>query len=69
MPGEDGYSFIQRVRARAAGDGGAVPAIAITASASAADREAALAAGFQAHFAKPLDIDAVAAFVATLSRS
>jgi CheY-like chemotaxis protein len=69
MPGEDGYSLIRRVRARPAREGGSVPAIAITAYASAADREAALAAGYQAHFAKPLDVNAVAAFVATLSRS
>jgi signal transduction histidine kinase/CheY-like chemotaxis protein len=69
MPGEDGYALIQRVRAQPASAGGSVPAIAITAYASAADRDAALAAGFQGHFAKPLDVDAVAAFVAALRRS
>jgi signal transduction histidine kinase len=69
MPGEDGYSLIRRVHARSGGDGRRIPAIAITAYASAADRAAALEAGYQAHFAKPIDAAEVAALVATLSRS
>ena len=31
MPGEDGYSLIQKVRALASGEGGETPAIALTA--------------------------------------
>jgi signal transduction histidine kinase/ActR/RegA family two-component response regulator len=69
MPGEDGYSFIRRVRARPAAAGGGVPAIAITAYASPADRDAALTAGYQAHLAKPVEMSELAALVATLGRS
>ena len=43
MPDEDGYSFIQRVRARAPEQGGLVPALAVTAYARAQDRAAAIA--------------------------
>jgi CheY-like chemotaxis protein len=69
MPGEDGYSFIRRVRARPPAAGGNVPAVAITAYASAADRDAALTAGYQAHFAKPIEMSAVATLVAALGRT
>jgi CheY-like chemotaxis protein len=37
------------------GKGGNIPAVALTAYASASDREAALAAGYQAHLAKPFE--------------
>ena len=53
MPGESGYTFIRRVRALAAKDGGMVPAVAMTAHGSREDRERAMAAGFQRHLAKP----------------
>jgi two-component system, chemotaxis family, CheB/CheR fusion protein len=57
MPGEDGYSFIKRVRALGAGRGGDVPAIALTALAGDDDRQRALSAGFQVHLSKPVDLD------------
>jgi CheY-like chemotaxis protein len=53
MPEEDGFALIRQVRAREAVEGGHVPAIALTAFASQADREQALALGFEAHLAKP----------------
>jgi signal transduction histidine kinase/CheY-like chemotaxis protein len=53
LPGEDGYSLIRRIRQVT--DGATLPAAALTAYASARDRERALAAGFQAHVPKPLD--------------
>lgn len=53
MPGEDGFSFIRRLRA----SGSAVPAIALTAHAMAADAERAFAAGFDKHLAKPIDFE------------
>jgi CheY-like chemotaxis protein len=53
MPGEDGYALIREVRAQEPTDGGRLPAIALTAFASNADREEALARGFDAHLAKP----------------
>ncbi len=53
MPNADGYDFIGRLRA---GDGGRennIPAIAFTALAGDGERDRCLAAGFQAHLAKP----------------
>ncbi len=55
MPGQDGYVFIERVRARLSPRGLQPAAIALTAYAGAADRERALAAGFQRHVPKPFD--------------
>ena len=57
MPEEDGYMLIARVRALPADRGGRTPAIAVTAYAGRADRKRALEAGFDAHFAKPIEID------------
>jgi signal transduction histidine kinase len=50
MPTEDGFSFIRGVRQSDTGD---IPAIALSAYADPASREAALAAGFNALLAKP----------------
>ena len=68
MPHEDGYSLIRRLRARPAAAGGDIPAVAITAYASANDRLAALSAGYQAHVAKPFEPREIAALVAQLGR-
>jgi CheY-like chemotaxis protein len=65
MPGEDGFGLLRRVRALAADAGGATPALALTAHARPEDRQAALAAGFQEHLAKPVD---AAALLAALGR-
>jgi PAS domain S-box-containing protein len=54
MPGEDGYSLIQRVRRLDAARGGDIPAIALTAYARLDDRIKAIGAGFQMHIAKPV---------------
>jgi signal transduction histidine kinase/CheY-like chemotaxis protein len=51
MPVEDGYTLVGRVRSLAAG---LIPAIALTAYAADEDRRRALAAGFDAHVAKPV---------------
>ncbi len=68
MPGEDGYSLIQKVRRRESAQGAkAVPAIAITAYARAEDRQTALAAGFDMHLAKPLDPEELLAIVAEVA--
>jgi signal transduction histidine kinase/ActR/RegA family two-component response regulator len=66
MPGEDGYWLIREVRALGAGHGGDMPAVALTAYASEADRERALAAGFQAHVSKPIEPDALLSAVAAV---
>ncbi|WP_394823519.1 ATP-binding protein [Pendulispora albinea] len=55
MPGEDGYQFMRSVRALPKENGGVTPAIALTAYAYAVDRQRALDAGFNYHFAKPVD--------------
>lgn len=54
MPDEDGYALLRQVRAREATFGGHVPAVALTAFASRADREEALSLGFEEHLAKPV---------------
>jgi len=55
MPEEDGYAFIRRVRQLSPERGGLVPAIALTGYATGKDRERAVAAGYQAHIAKPIE--------------
>jgi CheY-like chemotaxis protein len=67
VPGEDGYSLIRKVRARAPGQGGDVPAAALTAYARAEDRQRALEAGYQTHLAKPIDPSELIATIARLS--
>jgi PAS domain S-box-containing protein len=66
MPGEDGYWLIREVRSLDADHGGHTPAVALTAYATEADRERALAAGFQAHVSKPIEPDAFISAVAAL---
>jgi two-component system, chemotaxis family, CheB/CheR fusion protein len=65
MPDQDGYWLLERIRSRDSAHGGGVPAIALTALASTDDRERALEVGFQAHVAKPVDVDRL---VAEMSR-
>lgn len=67
MPAMDGYALIREVRALPAEYGGHVPAIALTAFASANDRARAEAAGFQVHLAKPFDPNLLVAAVAKLA--
>jgi CheY-like chemotaxis protein len=57
MPDEDGLSLMRRIRALDHAHGGDVRALALTAMASIKDREAALAAGFNMHIAKPIGFD------------
>ncbi|MBW4516405.1 MAG: PAS domain-containing protein [Timaviella obliquedivisa GSE-PSE-MK23-08B] len=66
MPEEDGYSLIRQIRAFNAEAGGQIPAIAITAYASEQERQMAIDAGFQAHVAKPVDLDPLILLIATL---
>jgi CheY-like chemotaxis protein len=66
MPEEDGYALIRRVRERESIDGGHMPAVALTAFASQADREQALALGFEEHLAKPTSPSELARTVARL---
>jgi signal transduction histidine kinase/ActR/RegA family two-component response regulator len=68
MPGEDGYSFIGRVRALPADQGGRTPAAALTAYARAEDRRHALNAGFEMHIPKPVELGELVTALATLAR-
>ena len=57
LPDEDGYDFIRKVRRHSSAAVQSVPAIAVTAYATTADRALALEAGFQRHLTKPVDPD------------
>jgi CheY-like chemotaxis protein len=63
----DGYELLERIRQQDATDGGAVPAIALTAFARTEDRRRALLAGYQAHLAKPIDSGDLVATVASFA--
>ena len=67
MPDENGYAFLRRVREMPADHGGLTPAAAVTAFAGAEERQQALAAGFQEHLSKPVDIRALVRLVAALA--
>lgn len=66
MPDASGYELIRRVRALPVEQGGRVPAVALTAYASMADRTRALMEGFQNHVAKPAEPQELIAAVAAL---
>ncbi|AFY84751.1 PAS domain-containing protein [Oscillatoria acuminata] len=55
MPELDGYGLIRTLRSRPPQEGGTLPAIAVTAYAGESDRQAILAAGFDAHIPKPVE--------------
>lgn len=55
MPQQSGYDLIRIVRSRGPRAGGALPAVALSAYARAVDSEHAVAAGFDAHLAKPIE--------------
>ncbi len=67
MPGEDGYAFIRRLRALGVDGGGSTPALALTALATDDDRQRSLAAGFQMHLTKPVDIERLSEAVVELA--
>jgi PAS domain S-box-containing protein len=66
LPGEDGYAFIRKLRARSAEHGGDVPAIALTGYGQTEDRVRGAAAGFQMHLVKPIDPPELLAAIARL---
>jgi len=69
MPGEDGYSLVQKIRALPPEKGGVTPAVALTAHAGAMDRARLLDAGFDRHVPKPVQPPDLIAVVASLARS
>lgn len=66
MPDVDGYMLIRQVRKLTPGEGGQIPALALTAYAGEIDRERALEAGFQGHVSKPVDPDNLVVAIANL---
>ena len=66
MPDMDGYALLQEIRARRAGRGEEVIAVAVTAFARPEDRERALAAGYRAHLAKPFEPSELVSLLAGL---
>ena len=65
MPGEDGYWLIRTLRDLSVEEGGGVPALAVTGDPRTHSSERALAAGYDSHLAKPVQI---AEFCATVAR-
>ena len=63
MAGRNGYDLIREVR-RMPSDRGRIPAIALSAFARESDRQAALAAGYDRHVAKPVEVERLLAAVA-----
>jgi PAS domain S-box-containing protein len=68
MPFEDGYSFIEKIRALPDEEGGQIAAIAFTAHARTEDRLRALSAGYDAHVKKPLEPLELLTVIASLRR-
>ena len=69
MPGEDGYTFLNKVRALPPERGGKTPAAAVSAYAREEDRQRALAAGYQTHLAKPISSSQLIAIITNLART
>jgi CheY-like chemotaxis protein len=66
MPGEDGYSFITKVRNLEPVQGGKIPAIALTGYVRVEDRMRSLEAGYQMFVPKPVEADELAASIVTV---
>jgi CheY-like chemotaxis protein len=67
MRGEDGYTLIRELRRRTDAVR-SLPAVALTAYASADDRRRALREGYDLHIAKPVEPDQLVAMLADLAR-
>ncbi|KAM3093051.1 response regulator [Phormidesmis sp. 146-12] len=61
MPDMDGYALIHHVRSLPPEQGGSIPAIALTAYAGESNQHKILAAGFQQHLAKPVELETLVA--------
>jgi PAS domain S-box-containing protein len=68
MPGEDGYSLIQKVRALDQARGTRTPAIALTAYGRTEDRVQTLSSGYNMHVPKPLDPGEFTSIIAGVAR-
>jgi PAS domain S-box-containing protein len=68
MPEADGFDLIRQVRSLSTENGGSVPAAAVTAYAREEDRVKTLDAGYQAHVAKPVDMQQLATEILRILR-
>jgi len=68
MPEKDGYQLLPELRAALKRDAHSLPAIAVTGFAAYEDSKRALAAGFQAHVAKPFDMTGLCQLVGQLAQ-
>ena len=66
MPDMDGYTLIRQIRKQSPDRGGEIPAIAVTAYAGEIDRQQALAAGFQHHISKPIELEVLIQAILTI---
>lgn len=69
MPDMDGYTLLQQIRTLPAEKGGTICAIALSAYARMEDQQRSLAAGFQHHICKPLDLDKLVQTVLELAHT
>jgi PAS domain S-box-containing protein len=67
MPEEDGYSLLARIRELPAGQGGAIPAIALSAFTTIESKQKAMEAGFQLYSTKPFEPDKLVADILKLT--
>lgn len=67
MAGENGYELMRKIRTLEPEQGGRIPAIALTAYASASDRRQAMLAGFQTHLPKPVNAEELVAVILSLT--
>lgn len=63
MPVMDGFTATRKIRACGRADGKEIPIVALTANAYPSDVNQSLAAGMNAHAAKPIDPDALYALM------
>ena len=66
MPDMDGYTLIRQIRKQSPDRGREIPAIALTAYAGEIDRQQALAAGFQHHISKPIELEVLIQAILTI---
>lgn len=68
MPGEDGFSLIQKIRSVEKTPYRDIPAIAMTAHARKEDRLQALSVGFDSYIAKPFDPDDLISVISNVTK-
>jgi CheY-like chemotaxis protein len=57
MPEEDGYTLVSKIRQLPAESGGRIPALALSAFATAESKKRALESGFNSYATKPFEPD------------